>query len=72
MEIIDDTHEDNWVFQTRNDWGTSRPCLFPPMAVKSKPPAVRVVVDSQKDNSCSSNLGLCVFTSVKQRTKAKA
>jgi hypothetical protein len=29
-----------------NDWGTSRPCLFPPMAVKSKPPAVRVVVDS--------------------------
>jgi hypothetical protein len=35
-----------WVFQTRNDWGTSRPCLLPPMAVKSKPPAVRVVVDS--------------------------
>jgi hypothetical protein len=29
-----------------NDWGTSRPFLFPPMAVKSKPPAVRVVVDS--------------------------
>jgi hypothetical protein len=45
----------DWVFQTgrfapgstRNDWGTSRPCLFPPMAVKSKPPAVRVVVDSR-------------------------
>jgi hypothetical protein len=44
----------NWVFQTgcvapgftRNDWGTSRPCLLPPMAVKSKPPALRVVVDS--------------------------
>ncbi|MDH3885992.1 MAG: hypothetical protein OET63_17360 [Desulfobacterales bacterium] len=44
-----------WVFQTgrfasgstRNDWGTSRPCLFPPMAAKSKPPAVRVVVDSK-------------------------
>jgi hypothetical protein len=43
-----------WVFQTgcfapgstRNDWGTSRPCLFPPTAVKSKPPAMRVVVDS--------------------------
>ena len=29
-----------------NDWGTSRPCLFPPMAVKSKPPALRVAVDS--------------------------
>jgi hypothetical protein len=29
-----------------NEWGTSRPCLFPPMAAKSKPPAVRVVVDS--------------------------
>ncbi len=47
-----------WVFQTgcfapgftRNDWGTSRPCLFPPMAVKSKPPAVRVVVDSNIEN----------------------
>ncbi|MGD9182563.1 MAG: hypothetical protein PVG15_13870 [Desulfobacterales bacterium] len=44
----------NGVFQTgciapgftRNDWGTSRPCLLPPMAVKSKPPALRVVVDS--------------------------
>ncbi len=44
----------DWVFQTgcfapgftRNDWGTSRPCLFPPMAVKSKPPAVQVVVDA--------------------------
>jgi hypothetical protein len=47
----------NWFFQTgcfarestvftRNDWGTSRPCLLPPMAVKSKPPALRVVVDS--------------------------
>ena len=31
---------------TRNDWGTSRPCLFPPLAVKSKPPTLRVVVDS--------------------------
>jgi uroporphyrinogen decarboxylase len=31
-----------------NDWGTSRPCIFPPMAVKSKPPAVRVVVDSEE------------------------
>jgi len=29
-----------------NDWGISRPCLSPPMAVKSKPPAARVVVDS--------------------------
>ena len=28
------------------DRGTSRPGLFPPMAVKSKPPAVGVVVDS--------------------------
>jgi hypothetical protein len=47
----------NWVFQTgcfarestaltRNDWDTSRPCILPPMAVKSKPPAARVVVDS--------------------------
>ncbi|MGD9228565.1 MAG: hypothetical protein PVF26_18815 [Desulfobacterales bacterium] len=44
----------DWVFQTgcfapgstRNDWGASRLCLFPPVAVKSKPPAVRVVVDS--------------------------
>jgi hypothetical protein len=43
-----------WVFHTgcqapgstRNDWGTSYPCLFPPMAVKSKPPALRVVVDT--------------------------
>ena len=37
----------DWVFQTRNDWGASRPCLLPPMAAKSKPPAVRVVVDSE-------------------------
>jgi len=29
-----------------NDWGTSCPCLLPPMAAKSKPPALRVVVDS--------------------------
>ena len=43
----------NWVFQTgcfapgftHNDWGTSRPCLLPPLAIKSKPPALRVVVD---------------------------
>ena len=43
-----------WVFQTgcfapgftRNDRGTACPCLLPPLAVKSKPPAVRVVVDS--------------------------
>ena len=28
-----------------NDWGASRPCLLPLMAVKSKPPALRVVVD---------------------------
>jgi hypothetical protein len=28
------------------DRGTSRPGLFAPMAVKSKPPPVRVVVDS--------------------------
>ncbi len=43
----------DWVFQTgcfaagftRNDWGTSRPCILPPVAVKSKPPAVRVVVE---------------------------
>jgi len=34
---------------TRNDWSASRPCLLPPMAVKSKPPAVRMVVDSGKD-----------------------
>ena len=31
-----------------NDWGASLPCLLPPMAVKSKPPAVRVVVDSKE------------------------
>jgi hypothetical protein len=31
-----------------NEWGTSRPCLFPPMAAKSKPPAVRVVVDFER------------------------
>jgi caffeoyl-CoA O-methyltransferase len=45
----------DWVFQTgcfapgftRNDQGTACPCLLPPLAVKSKPPAVRVVVDSQ-------------------------
>ena len=44
-----------WAFQTgcfapgfaRNDWGTSRPCFLPPRAVKSKPPALRVVVDSR-------------------------
>jgi len=30
-----------------NDWGTSRLCLLPPLAGKSKPPAVRVVVDSK-------------------------
>jgi hypothetical protein len=43
----------DWVFQTRclepgfthNDRGTSRPCLLPPVALKSKPPAVRVVVE---------------------------
>jgi hypothetical protein len=46
----------NWVFKippwrdcasdsTHNDRGTSRPCLLPPVAVKSKPPALRVVVD---------------------------
>jgi hypothetical protein len=29
---------------TRNDRGTACPCLLPPMAVKSKPPAVRVIV----------------------------
>ena len=34
-------------YPTRNDWGTSRPCLLPFMAVKSKPPALRVVVDSE-------------------------
>jgi hypothetical protein len=47
----------DWVFQTgyfapgstRNDWGTSRPCLLPPMAVKSKPSRSQVgmVVDSE-------------------------
>jgi len=26
--------------------GTACPCLLPPLAVKSKPPAVRVIVDS--------------------------
>ena len=49
----------DWVFQTgcfapgftRNDRGTSRPYLFPPMAVKSKPPAMRVVVDSREARS---------------------
>jgi len=43
----------DWVFQTEcfapgsthNERGTARPCLLPPLAVKSKPPAVRVVVD---------------------------
>ena len=47
-----------WVFQTgcftpgstHNDWGTSRPCLFPSLAVKSKPPALRVVVDPIQDD----------------------
>jgi hypothetical protein len=42
----------DWVFQTgcfaagftHNDRGTARPCLLP-VAVKSKPPAVRVVVN---------------------------
>jgi len=44
----------NRVFRTRfhrvvfNDWGTSCPCLLPPLAVKSKPPAMRVVVDSAR------------------------
>ena len=42
----------NRVLRTRfdrvafNDWGASRPGLFPSMAVKSKPPALRVVVNS--------------------------
>ncbi|MDH3884581.1 MAG: hypothetical protein OET63_10220 [Desulfobacterales bacterium] len=40
-----------------NDWGTSRPWLFPPMAVKSKPPAVRVVVDSGKEEDWESGYG---------------
>ena len=31
-----------------NDWGTSRPWFFPPMADESKPPAPRVVGDSKK------------------------
>jgi len=43
----------DWVFQTgcfaagftHNDRGTACPCLLPPMAVKSKPPAVRAVVE---------------------------
>jgi len=55
---------DGWVFQTgcfapgstRNDWGTSRPCLLPPMEVKSKPPAVRVVVDSIHTVAASTQL----------------
>jgi Xaa-Pro aminopeptidase len=33
-----------------NEWGTSRPCLLPPAAVKSKPPALRVVVDPDKED----------------------
>jgi hypothetical protein len=33
---------------TRNDRGTSRPCLLPPTALKSKPPALQVVVDSAR------------------------
>ena len=53
-----DAHGIDWVFQTgcfapgstRNEWGTSRPCLLPPTAAKSKPPALRVVVDSQNEN----------------------
>jgi hypothetical protein len=44
---------DYWVIKTgcfapgstHNDWGTSRPGLLPPMAIKSKPPAARVVVE---------------------------
>ncbi len=46
--------KDDWVFQTRNDRGTSPPGLLPPLAVnppeagKSKPPAGRVVVDSNR------------------------
>ncbi|MGD8657717.1 MAG: hypothetical protein PVG28_16470, partial [Desulfobacterales bacterium] len=55
----------DWVFQTgcfapgstRKDWGTSRPCLFPPMTAKSKPPAMRVVVDSNERNSMLSKSG---------------
>jgi hypothetical protein len=55
VEVI---HRCDWVFQTgcfasgstRNDWGPSRPCILPPVAVKSKPPAMRVVVDSEKNN----------------------
>ena len=42
----------DWVFQTgcfatgftRNDWGTACPFLLPTTSVKSKSPAVRVVV----------------------------
>jgi hypothetical protein len=44
----------DWAFQTgrfapgitRNDRGTACPCLLAPLAVKSKPPAGRVVVGS--------------------------
>jgi hypothetical protein len=58
-----------WAFQTgrfapgstRNDRGTSRPCLFPPMAVKSKPPAVRMVVDSKLRVNASNEIFLFVW-----------
>ena len=57
--IINDLIFIDWVFQTGciapgstalffNDWGTSGPRILPPIAVKSKPPALRVVVDSAK------------------------
>ncbi|MBW2486996.1 MAG: hypothetical protein JRE72_06225 [Deltaproteobacteria bacterium] len=36
----------------RNDWGTARPSLLPRMAVKSKPPAERAVLDSLNGCPC--------------------
>jgi hypothetical protein len=63
----------DWVFQipprrdlasgfTPNDWGTSCPCLLPPLTVKDTPPAVRAVVGSwlrleQGDKNVKQNTG---------------
>jgi len=39
-----------WCFapgSIRKDLGTCVPCIFPPVAEKIKPPALRVVIDSK-------------------------
>jgi len=67
----------DWVFQTgcfapgstRNVWGTSRPCLFQLMAVKSKPPALRVVVDS---NSLARKLWHTFHHRINEKIQGKA